>query len=344
MGTKKLKEYYVKSFSYFHREKIGRGHPEIFNIEITSDCPMSCKMCPRKEMKRKVGHMNFELFKKIIDQAKEYSDVIWFDHFGDPLVHPEFEKFIKYANSKGIETKISSNPTLLTEKNIQKIFNSGLKHLLISLDGTDEKTYKFLRGDNANYGFAVNNIKNLVKKKIEQKRKYPFIELSMIHMKITQKQVGQFKEQWNIPGIDRILIKPFRTWDGSQEDIKKMAEKSQLMVKDERRLEYPCLRPWFVITVLWDGRVVPCCYDYDGKYIIGDLNKESLEEIWNNKNMVRLREQHIKNNLADNPLCINCREKEGAKASKFYPLNPFHLIGIGIGRIISSYKRKNRDR
>ena len=70
-----------------------------------------------------------------------------------------------------------------------------------------------------------------------------------------------------------------------------------------------CSEPWIGITITAEGNVVPCCYDYDEKYIIGNLKEESLEQIWNNKRMRLLRRQVKTKTLYKNPLCKTCQEK-----------------------------------
>ena len=277
---------------------------------------MSCIMCPRKYMKRKVGFMDFNLYKKIIDQLQGYTHAIWLHHFGESLLHPKIDKFIEYAKKNKIKTQLSINPILLNKQNTQKILN--LDYLHISLDGTTEETYKKLRGKNADYKKAV----KLIYEFLQNKNK-PYTTLAIIRMKETENELESFKKQWRNSGINNIEIKEFTTWDGSIKQIQKLA--SEFSEAYKKKLSYPCVRPWHRLTILWDGRVVPCCYDYDAKYVLGDLNNQSLKEIWNSEEILELRRQNIFNDFKNNKLCINCNEKYGMPASKLYPLNPIFL-------------------
>lgn len=309
MNLKQIFNKYKNLKSYFHRKIICSGYPEVFNIELTNACIMSCIMCPRRFMKRQVGFIKFDLFKKIINQLDGYSCAVWLHHFGESLLHPKLKQMIAYAKSKGIKTQLSINPVLLNEKNIEKIKN--LDYLHISLDGSNEKTYQKLRGKNANYKQAIIYIKHFLKLKHR-----PKTTIAIIRLKETEQELEEFKQQWK--GFD-IEIKDFTTWDGSQSSITSLASKFSEAYK--KNLSYPCLRPWHRFTILWDGKVVPCCYDYDGKYILGDLETQTLEEIWNSSATLELRKQHITNNFSDNLLCKNCKEKYGLQKSYFYPFN-----------------------
>ena len=317
MNTKQVLNKARNFYAYFHRKTTASGYPEIFNIEVTNYCPMNCLMCPRKYMRRSLGYMDFELFKKIIDQLKGYTNSVWLHHFGDPLMHPQLDKFIDYAKAAGIKTQLSTNPVLLTIDNIKKLIN--LDYLHLSLDGSTESTYKKLRGQNADYKKAVENINNLFLMK-----KRPYTVLAIIKMKETESEIEDFKKKWsNI--VDEVEIKEFTTWDGSVEEIKELASEEQLSIAYKEQPTYPCVRPWHRFTILWNGLVVPCCFDYAGKFILGDAKTQSLKEIWNSEKMQILRLQHINNNLSNNELCKNCKEKLGMPQSKLYPLNPVFI-------------------
>jgi radical SAM protein with 4Fe4S-binding SPASM domain len=60
------------------------------------------------------------------------------------------------------------------------------------------------------------------------------------------------------------------------------------------------------MVVLWDGRVVPCCYDYDGKYVLGDLRQNTLAEIFNEAPMRELRRALREGRAEDVSLCRTC--------------------------------------
>jgi radical SAM protein with 4Fe4S-binding SPASM domain len=280
-------------------------------------------MCPRDIMTRPKGYMAFELFKKIVDQTKGCTEWLWLHHMGDPMLHPKVGDFIRYAKSKGIKTRLSTNPVCLTDKKVKEILDAGLDFIHISLDGMDNETYKLLRGKNADYEKAVKNTERLLDTKRKLGLKTPVVRMGIIRMKKTENSVDKFKEFWLKRGVNEIEIKDFRTWDGSIKEIIDLAGEENLSKEFKHQKKFSCRQPWLHLVFLWDGRVVPCCYDYDGKYVIGDLNKESLESIWNNKSMLRLRQQQKSNNFEGNQLCASCKEREGSPPSKFYPFNMY---------------------
>jgi radical SAM protein with 4Fe4S-binding SPASM domain len=342
LNTKRLLNLYRRGYSYFHRMEHSLGQPEVLAIETTNACMMDCEMCPRREMTRKVGHMEFGLFKKIVDEAKEYSEWIWLHLLGDPLLHPEIEKLIRYAHSVGIKTRISTNPNCLTERKTRDIIDAGLDLIHISLDGTDNTSYQSVRGKNADYDQAIVNIDRLIRIRNEMGIKHPIIRIAIIRMEKTKNLIEDFKRLWSDRGVDDIVVTDYVTWDGSIQRIVDFAGDNNLSAGYNSPIQRTCFLPWMSVEILWDGRVVPCCYDSDGKNVLGDLKHESLKSIWNNQPMIALRRQHISFNYANNNLCASCREKQGAPESRSYPFNKFvldRILTIGRKRFNALFNR-----
>ncbi len=128
---------------FFYNQK-ATEFPRLINCFITEQCNFKCPMCHVINSRQKYTHMlSFEDIKKIAD--KGYKKGISFQlSGGEPLMHPDIIKIIKYLHSKKIPTGLVTNGLLL-EKYANDIVNSGLDFLAISLDGPDEAT-QYQRG------------------------------------------------------------------------------------------------------------------------------------------------------------------------------------------------------
>ncbi len=293
--------------SYVLKLEKSLGKPIIKLIEPTNACMMNCVMCPRKHMKRKIEFMDFEFFKKIINQVK-HNDNTWIHHYGDPLMHPKIIEMINYTASKNIKPRISVNPNLLSEEMCKRLIESRLHTLVISLDGVDDKTYKYIRGTNANYEKAVENINTLIKLKNEKNSKL-IIVLHMVRSKANKYDGEKFKKMWTKKGVDEICVVNMDVFDATDRKSIDQGDAELLSKKFKNKENNPCAEPWIGVVVTVSGKVVPCCFDYDEKYVIGDLNKETLNKIWNGKKMRFLRKQVKNKSLNKNPLCATCWER-----------------------------------
>ena len=64
---------------------------------------------------------------------------------------------------------------------------------------------------------------------------------------------------------------------------------------------------WQGAVLTWDGRVVPCCFDKDAHHVMGQLDQESMAEIWHNEAYAAFR-RTLFSDRAGIPMCTNCSE------------------------------------
>ena len=69
---------------------------------------------------------------------------------------------------------------------------------------------------------------------------------------------------------------------------------------------YPCSIPWTTLTVMSNGKVCICCRDHDGEVILGDLNKQTITEVLNSEEMLKVKKLHLEGQGDKIDLCKNC--------------------------------------
>lgn len=296
---------YVRNLS----RQVEVEHPfGIFQIELTNHCPMKCIMCPRTYgMTRKLGFMSFDLYRKCIDElirvnhSYEKNERIWLHHFGESLLHPQFDKFIKYASDRGLKPCLSLNPYVLNEENALKLIEVNPYLLYISLDGHDDASFYRIRGVRNAYEVSKENLLRFLELKTEYKSRTA-VHLSMIDFIENEKSINLMRDYWKRQkGIDKFFVKSYETFGGGVEVINSFSKKRG----NEKRTQVICYKPWQHVTIAWDGKAVPCCFDYNCDYVLGDVNKKTILEIWNEAPMKDLRREFINNNVR-NSLCKNC--------------------------------------
>lgn len=307
----------LSRYHYYHRNTILRNKPQVWFIELTNFCNLDCFMCPRGHMKRKIGFMDFHLFKNIIDQIKGYTDFVWLHLYGEPLFHPQLEQFINYCSGNNIKPGISTNATILDNEKAVMLLNSKLHYIKLCLDGSTKETYERIR-KHGDFDKTRNNIINFLKLKKKFNKKGLLAEIQIVRMKETDGEIDDFKKQWrNINAY--VLVKQFCRFGNQVKSVVEMDWEEQLQgsYRDKR---YPCTELWRRGGFLWNGDFVTCCMDFDGNSVAGNLNREKLMNIWNSASMKRLRKEHIENNYI-NPLCKNCSEWSGEIEDMHYPFS-----------------------
>jgi len=290
-----------------YRQPVG-----IYNIELTNRCPFKCVMCARtNNMSRDTGLMEFSLFKRIIDElvtvnpkfVKKQKDLS-LHGFGESLVHPEFDKFISYAVGKGLFIGLSMNPLMMTEPVRNRIIEASPSKLLISLDGHDDESFQKVRGIKNAYEKSKQNLLKFLELNRENGRKIE-IEMHMIGFPLNNASYEKMKGYWgSLDGIDTFTHRNFSNFDGNADDVNALVGRGAAD-GPKRKGKVTCRKPWWRITIAWDGTVVPCCLDYDNKLVLGNVKEQTLTEIWNNPPMKTLRREFLSGNVT-NPLCKNC--------------------------------------
>jgi len=307
-------QYYHRLINLFLNYKRGKTKlsylPVRLWIEPTNYCNLRCIMCPNKELKKQEkGYMDFELFKRIIDEASKFVFDVHLLHRGESLLHPDFFKMVKYAHEAKIVTKFHTNGTLLDEEKSHKLIESGLDQISFSFDGYDKETYESIRvgGD---YKKTIGNIVQFlqIKKKLNSKK--PFAILELISFSNSPKKMEYSKKEEfinNFKGLplDKMEIKEMHNWAG--EVVENQSQGIGTKIKKQKSKNYsPCTFLWQALIIFWNGCVLPCTQDFHGYYTLGNVKDSSITEIWNNERMVNLRKKMIDRDIENLKTCSNC--------------------------------------
>jgi len=267
-------------------------------------------------MKRKVGFMDFHLFKKIIRQIKGHVGFVWLHNFGEPLFHSQLEEFINHCAENNIRPGLSTNATILDEEKARMILDSRLDHILLCIDGSTKERYQRIR-KGGDFEETRNNITQFLQLKQKINKTKLFAEVQMIRMEETEGEINLFKKQWK--GLaDNVLIKDFCAW-ASQADVVTAMKKQLDFTYLHRKKRYPCMAFWRDGVILWNGDFVPCCKDFDSKLVLGNINQDSLEDIWNSEKIRIMRKKQSEGDY-NNGLCGDCKEWIGSQKDIFYLL------------------------
>lgn len=285
------------------------GMPPFLSVEISNFCNLNCPECLSGSgiMTRERGYMDINLYGKILSEAGLFLYVLNLYFQGEPMMHPEFFTFLnKFGSYRLI---VSTNGHFLSPDNADRIVRSDLDRLIISLDGMDQESYSAYRR-NGNLQQVINGIRNVS----QAKRKYGSdlrLELQFLVNRRNEHQIRdvkrfarEVKASVHLKSMQIMNYDNIETWQPSSFRFRRYFKKDgEYHIKSS--LPDRCLRLWFNPVITWDGKVVPCCFDKDAKYIMGDLNKSSLREIWNGPAYRKFRERVLAGRRSID-ICRNC--------------------------------------
>lgn len=284
-------------YHYLRRDEKVSNAPLYMNIEPTSACNINCTICSL-DGSRKRGFIDMDFFYRVVDEAKELGvERIALFLAGEPLLHKNIAEMVDYVVKSGIEARIRTNAVLLTPEKSEALLKAGLDFLGISFDGDNKEEYESIRVG-ADYEQTLENVLNFLRLKKEMGLERPFVSLQMIKLfeNPNQQIDPEFKKLFEGLPLDEFSLISPHSWRGEKDDVGK---------RDWGKYYYPCTGLWSAFSVAWDGKVI-CCTDLNGRQVFGDLNKQTIMEVWNGEQMRHHRRLMKEGRISDLPLCANC--------------------------------------
>jgi MoaA/NifB/PqqE/SkfB family radical SAM enzyme len=286
---------------YYPHYKYHLPLPTVLMIENTNQCNAECVMCPRDTLSRRRGFMDYGLFEKIMKEVAgvRRKPVTHLHGFGEPLLDKLLAERIRMAKSCGIkQTYLVTNASLLFPETSRKLISAGLDKMKISFYGTDEASYNNTM-KRLNFTVTFQNIAEFVRIRKDMKRGNPRLILQYIPNETNHPMTEEFKALWSsvidTKVGDCLNVSSLHNYGGGR------AYNSL-----GKKIASVCYFPWTSMSVLWDGRVVTCCMDSNGVQVLGDLNSQSIQEVWNGAVLSGVRDNFRKLDYCQYPVCLSC--------------------------------------
>lgn len=302
--------------SKFRQKPVVWGMPTSLTVEPTTACNLGCPECPSglKSFTRATGNIKADTVDVILDELGSYLSYVNFYFQGEPYIHRSFLEMVKKASAKGIFTTTSTNAHFFTPEIAEETVRSGLDKLIISLDGVTQKTYESYR-INGSLEKVLEASKLMVATKKRMQSKTPLIVFQFLVVRPNEHEVKLAEELAAEIGVDQITFKTAQIYDyknGNEliplnEEYSRYKKHADGTYKIKNTLENQCWRMWRGSVITWDGKVVPCCFDKDAKYEMGNIRQLDFNQIWKGEAYQSFRKGVIKGRDQID-ICKNCSE------------------------------------
>lgn len=254
---------------------------------------MNCSFCVGTSRKKRF--MTVDEFSYLAEQIKPHTDFLYFHLMGEPTLHPNLAKLMKTAEEYGFHIILTTNGTNFSKVSDILLSSSALFKVSISLHSFE-----------ANSGI--------------DKERY-FTECFDFADKSSQKDIITVFRLWNDGGknslnneiTDMLKSRFYGEWSTNTKGTR---IRKKLFIENGEKFEWPlhsktetenisCYGMKDHIGVLCDGSVVPCCMDYDGNAVLGNLFENSLDEILSGEKAVYFKKM-LENKTAPCELCKKC--------------------------------------
>ncbi len=253
---------------------IDREYPRHLFIETTALCDLSCSFCPREKITK---HMDFQLFKAIVDEASCYGARSFSLHlFGEPLLYPRFSDAVRYIKLKNRRHTIllTTNGTQLNRRcdeviglPIDQVYWTWRPEAKFT-EETKEKLRRWGR-------FRVRFIEEVTPPEAyEEWKDWSNVEGRKLHNYGGNIQTSDFS---SVPDVEK----------GSSSATR-----------------YPCYHLWLAPAVAWNGNILICCADPHAKEVLGQFPEMSVHQAWKSSKLEEIRQSHLQGTYKG--ICSNC--------------------------------------
>ena len=281
--------------------------PKYFQIETTRLCNARCPFCAIDLWDKSTPFMSDTLFRKVIDEIAGYRDWVKFvdlQRSGEPLMDRQIYDRVKYCKDGGLRfVALTTNASGLTERNARRLLEGGIDEVMLSIDSVEKERYERLRLG-LKFETVVENIKQFFELRdalrpecIVRVRGVSFHDPENAEDRRDMDAWDAFWERYRKPH-DRIYLKRAHNW-GNQMVIDQSPEYHWVY--------HPCIIPWSTMHITAMGTVALCPQDFDGVVKFGDLNAQSIVDVWRGEKMQAMRRLHACGERNQVGLCQGCR-------------------------------------
>jgi radical SAM protein with 4Fe4S-binding SPASM domain len=308
----------LSSYQYSKILKIPviKGMPISISFEPTTSCNLRCPECPSglRSFTRPTGMLDKGLYKDVLSQLEETLSYLTFYFQGEPYLHPQFLEMINYASGKGVYTATSTNAHFLKDDISRQTIESRLDRLIISIDGTTQETYQSYRVGGS-LDRVIEGTENILRWKRKLRSKTPHIVFQFLVVGPNEHQIPAVYALAKKLKVDQVVLKTAQVYDyqhGSalipkQEKYSRYHHNGDGTYRLKNDLSDHCWKMWHSCVITWDGKVVPCCFDKDAHFVLGDLTRQSFHEIWFSEAYKNFRASLLKSR-SEIEICKNCTE------------------------------------
>jgi len=277
----------------------------IVYIEITNICGLSCSFCPPKINPTKT--ISLEFFEKIVKQFENKTKLIALHVLGDPLVVSNLEEYLEIVKKYNIKVMVTTTAYHLKKEYFELLTNDVIKQINFSLNSFNKNSM------NISFDQYMQTILEFCSYKVSNNIN------SFINLRLWNKDKQDSEKEFN-QMVYKKLNSFFGTNITNNIESKSIRLDNKVLLNFDDYFIWPNLNNEYFahgycqgaikqIAILSNGTVVPCCLDCDGVIDLGNLHKQTLDEILKNRRTQELI-KGFENNISVEPLCQKCSYKD----------------------------------
>jgi len=273
-------------------------------VELTSKCGLSCDFCPSRNSN--TSSMDIELFTKINNELKDFTNDIAYHVVGDPLLVDNLQEYLDVSHRAGLNVHITTAGYYLKPNHAEILNHKAIKQINFSLNS-----------------YRGNNLPISLDEYLEKIASFT-LAFRKINAKsfINYRLWNQVEDDSQVSYNNEVINCMFDKLGALRVDLENITDKrlrviSKVLFNFDSLFEWPSLDADFVsdtgychglssqMAILSSGEVVPCCFDYEAIINLGNVKEDSLKTIVEKPKAQTIIEG-FKNGVITEDMCKHC--------------------------------------
>jgi MoaA/NifB/PqqE/SkfB family radical SAM enzyme len=276
-------------------EAEARRPPVCLYLETTNRCNLLCTTCPRTyEELEPPADMSWKLFTTIVDQLPDLARAV-LHGVGEPMLVKNLPRMVEYLKARGVYVLFNTNGTVLNERNGRALIAAGLDELRVSLDASNAKSFREIRGKNY-FDRILRNVRAFRDLQDREGHSKPRVSAWLTGLKDTVTELPAFVKVAAEIGVKEVYLQRLVFFDEqaigkatpdqalferlTREEARYLKEAEELATslgltfsasgaasepglslhRAENNSHWSlCRRPWTLMYFTANGRALPCC-------------------------------------------------------------------------------------
>ncbi len=279
--------------------------PMMLVLSFVYPCNAKCPHCPYTQSNirddyRDAPFMPEALFRKIADEAGQHGAYLRISGGGEPMLHPKAKELLVYAKEAGCRIGLITNGSKFTEKTTLALLRAGVDMIEFSVDARDEATYSVVR-KGLKWHKLVDNVRRMLRLRNAMNSPSKIVASGVNQKGVDIDAVEAF---WREEiGVDNFIGRKFLTWGSNTRlDAERSADATPYIDTEA----VPCPFIFERLNIDSRGNVMVCGYDIAANTSMGNVNHQSIAEIWHGEGFGLYREKHLAGRGRDLSLCATC--------------------------------------
>ena len=269
-------------------------------IEPTTACNLDCKICMRRDLQRPTSFLSLDNFKRVLGSGN--FRYVGLHGWGEPLLNQQLFEMVKYAESRGVSTNLTTNGTLIRDR-IDSILSSGLREIAFGIYDRE----LFLQ--------SLPSIEELIREKSKRGSNIPKTYIDITIYKENLAQIPDLVRLASELPVDAVIlhrlfnvhkVDPSVEYISADEEdelfieVRGLARRLKLEIYLPPKHSFPCRITKRSIFVTAEGKVTPCCFLPE--FYIGNAFEQGVE-----KSMRSKAYTEFVRNVKRHPICSQCQ-------------------------------------